>query len=100
MKKTVSGALIVFFIFLFMHVTKPTSADFDDFIDERFDNTELQEAGKLQRFFQKGLNRSIAYQIKQTKQYEDKFIFALVNARELDEEVKYIGVLGMWFALS
>ena len=100
MKKLISGTFLVLFAMLVMYMTKPTSTDFDDFIDERYARNEKAEGSGLERVIDKGISRALAFQIKQTKHYDDNMLFAMVKARELDQEVKYIGLLGMWFTMG
>ena len=97
MKKLLPGLAAGLFIILVMFITKPTSNDFNDYIDEQF---EQAETSTLQSLIKAGKNTAIAYQIKQSKEYDDKLLFATVSARELDNEVKYLGLMGMWFALN
>ena len=100
MKKLLPGLAAGLFIILVMLITKPTSSDFNDFIDERFEQSGPGNGNALQNLFRSGRNVSLAYQIKQSKEYDDKLLFATVSARELDHEVKYLGLMGMWFALN
>lgn len=99
MKKILPGTVLILLGLLLMYTTKPTSHDFDDFIDEKFENTDHQEQSGLERLIHSGIDKTIAFQIKETKQYENKIIFSLVSAKELDHDVKYLGIMGMWFPI-
>ena len=97
MKKISTGAIVFLLVLIGMFLTKPSSEDFDRYIDKKYSRNKNDAKTELQNIINSGINKTLAFEIKQTKEYHDYRLFATVDALEVDKEVKFLGALGLWF---
>jgi uncharacterized protein YxeA len=100
MKKNRSGIIILLLIIIGLFLTKPSTENFDNYIDKKYSREKSNEKTELQRIVNSGVNKTLAFQIKQTKEYKNYYIFSMVDALEVDKEVKFVGILGIWFSVN
>ncbi len=94
MKKFATLLILLLLIAVLLAVTKPNKQDFELFISQEFNSK--QNSSLLGSVISKG----IGYNAKRTIQYKDKIFFSLVTTKIVNEERKFIGIIGQWIPLK
>ncbi|MBN1925008.1 MAG: hypothetical protein JW798_04165 [Prolixibacteraceae bacterium] len=80
---------------------KPTEDDFEKWVKKDFANKRerVKEKNVIDQLAEKGINKATELQVLSTYKYNNHFIAATVDAWANLEEVKYLGVAGLWIKL-
>lgn len=80
---------------------KPTEDDFEKWIkkDSARKRENVKGSNVIDQLAEKGINKATELQVLSTYKYNNHFIAATVDAWANLEEVKYLGVAGIWVKL-
>lgn len=93
MKKSAKFLIATVLLVIISVITCPSAEDFKIWISQK---AQTQQEGLLSKAVAGGLS----LQAKLMMDYSNYHLFAIVKTRELDSQVTYIGLFGIWIKAS